>query len=140
MNFKNPDYAGQRGSPGDTTYKEYIHKKDLEWYQSTGKRISNALTINEEYRCYSYIGAIASVRGRVYEAEPGMGLYPTSGTCDDFVYTLRYNGANRNINGFTIEEGTRFQPDYSEATNIMSEVSAGLVESCLVHVPADTTP
>jgi carboxypeptidase T len=125
MNFKNPDYDGQRGSPGDTTYKEYIHKKDLEWYQSTGKRIRNA---------------IASVRGRVYEAEPGMGLYPTSGTCDDFVYTLRYNGANRNINGFTIEEGTRFQPDYSEATNIMSEVSAGLVESCLVHVLDDTTP
>ncbi len=77
MNFKNPDYDGQRGSPGDTTYKEYIHKKDLEWYESTGKRIRNA---------------IASVRGRVYEAEPGMGLYPTSGTCDDFVYTLRYNG------------------------------------------------
>jgi hypothetical protein len=105
--------------------KSIFIKKDLEWYQSTGKRIRNA---------------IASVRRRVYEVEPGMGLYFTSGTCDDFVYTLRYNGANKNINGFTIEEGTRFQPDYSETTNIMSEVSAGLVESCLVHVPADTTP
>jgi murein tripeptide amidase MpaA len=125
MNFKNPEYDGQRGSPGDSTYKEYIHKKDLEWYESTGKRIRNA---------------IAATRGRVYEAEPGMGLYPTSGTCDDFVYSLRYNGVNKNITGFTIETGTRFQPDYSEAKNIMSEVSAGLVESCLVHAPDDTTP
>jgi hypothetical protein len=125
MNFKNPDYDGVRGSPGDTTYKEYIHKKDLEWYVSSGKRIRNA---------------IAAVCGRVYEVEPGMGLYPTSGTYDDFVYSLRYNGKNRVINGFTIEEGNKFQPDYSEATNIMAEVYAGLVESCLVHVPADTVP
>ena len=107
------------------TYREYIHKKDLGWYESTGKRIRNA---------------IASSRGRVYEAQPGMGLYPTSGTCDDYVYTLRYANTNRNITGFTIETGTRFQPDYSEAKNIMSEVSAGLVEGCLGHVPADTTP
>ena len=125
VNFKNPDYDGQRGSPGDTLYKEYIHKKDLDWYESTARRMTDA---------------IASVRGRVYTAKPSVGLYPTSGTCDDFAYSLRYNGAGRDIKAFTIEEGKKFQPDYAEATNIISEVSAGLVESCLVFVPDDTSP
>jgi murein tripeptide amidase MpaA len=125
MNFKNPEYDGVRGSPGDSTYREYIHKNDLEWYESTAKRIRNA---------------IAASRGRVYEGQQGMGLYPTSGTCHDFVYTLRYLSTNRNITGFTLETGTRFQPDYSEAKNVMSEVSSGLIESSLVHIPEDTTP
>jgi hypothetical protein len=60
-----------------------------------------------------------------------MGLYPTSGTCDDYTYSLRYNGANRNIMGYTIETATRFQPSYEEATKVMAEVSTGLVEVCL---------
>jgi carboxypeptidase T len=119
MNFRNPDYDGQRGHAGDTLYKEYIHKKDLDWYESTGQKIRNAIA--------------AAVRGTVYNVEPGMKLYPTSGTCHDYVYSLRYNGANRAVMGFTIETGKRFQPEFSEATKIMPEVCAGLVESCLVH-------
>jgi carboxypeptidase T len=118
MNFRNPDYDGQRGHPGDSLYKEYIHKKDLEWYESTGERIRNA---------------IAAVRGTVYNVQSSMNLYPTSGTCHDYVYSLRYNGANRMVMGFTIETAKRFQPPFSEATNIMPEVCAGLIESCLLH-------
>jgi len=119
MNFNNPNYDGSRGQSGDSIYKEYIHGKDLEWYDSTGKRIRNA---------------IAAVRGTVYESQPSIGLYPTSGTCHDYLYCLRYNGANRNIMGFTIETGKKFQPPYEEATNTMSEVSAGLVEACKVYI------
>jgi len=118
MNFRNPDYDGYRGHPDDSIYKEYIHKKDLDWYDSVGKKIRNA---------------IAAVRGKVYEVQPSMNLYPTSGTCHDYVYTLKYNGANRHIMGYTIETATRFQPPYSEAVNVMSEVSAGLIEACLEH-------
>jgi carboxypeptidase T len=118
MNFRNPDYDGQRGHPGDSLYKEYIHKKDLDWYISAGQRIKDA---------------IAAVRGTDYTVQPGMNLYPTSGTCHDYVYSLRYNGANRMIMGFTIETAKRFQPEFSEARNIIPEVCAGLIESCLLH-------
>lgn len=54
MNFRNPDYDGQRGHPGDSLYKEYIHKKDLEWYVSVGQKIRDA---------------IAAVRGTVYNVQ-----------------------------------------------------------------------
>ena len=119
MNFRNPSYDGSRGHSGDSIYKEYIHKNDLDWYETTGKRIKNA---------------IASVRGTVYQSQPSVGLYPTSGTCDDYLHCLRYNGANRNITGLTIETAKEFQPTYEEATNTMSEVSAGLIEVCKVHL------
>ena len=36
--------------------------------------------------------AIASVRGTVYESQPSVGLYPTSGKCHDYLYCLRYIG------------------------------------------------
>ncbi|MGB9168987.1 MAG: M14 family zinc carboxypeptidase [Nitrososphaeraceae archaeon] len=119
MNFVNSDYDGSRGIPGDSIYKEYIHKKDLDWYESTGKRRRNA---------------IAAVQGTVYEAQQSIGLYPTSGTCDDYIYSLRYNGANREIKGFTIETAKLFQPTYEDAIKVMSEVSAGLVEACKIHL------
>lgn len=118
MNFRNSDYDGYRGHPEDSIYKEYIYKKDLDWYEMVGKKMRDS---------------IASVRGKVYEVQPSMNLYPTSGTCHDYVYTLRYNGANRHIMGFTIETANRFQPPYSEAINVMSEVSAGLMEACLEY-------
>ena len=34
--------------------------------------------------------------------------------------------------GLTIETAKEFQPTYEEATNTMSEVSAGLIEVCKV--------
>lgn len=119
MNFGNPNYDGERGIPGDSIYKEYIHKKDLEWYESTGRRIKNTIT---------------EVQGTDYHAQPSLGLYPTSGTCDDYMYSLRYNGANRDIRGFTIETAKMFQPTYQQATKVMCEVSAGLVEACKIYL------
>ena len=119
MNFRNPGYDGSRGHSGDSIYKEYIHKNDLDWYETTGKRIKDS---------------IASVRGTVYASQPSVGLYPTSGTCDDYLHCLRYNGVNRNIMGLTIETAKEFQPTYEDATNTMSEVSAGLIEVCKMYL------
>ena len=56
------------------------------------------------------------------------------GTCDDYMYSLRYNGVNREIKAFTIETGKAFQPTYKEVTKVMSEVSAGLVEACKIYL------
>jgi hypothetical protein len=50
------------------------------------------------------------------------------------MYSLRYNGANRDIRGFTIETAKMFQPTYQQATKVMSEVSAGLVEACKIYL------
>lgn len=116
MNFLNPVYDGVRGHLGDSDYREYIHKKDLDSYIFMGNKIKNA---------------ISSVRGKNYKVIQSMNLYPTTGTCHDFLYSLKFNGVKRDIFGYTIETGTRFQPSYSEATKVMSEVSTGLVEICL---------
>ena len=116
MNFRNHVYDGTRGHPGDSSYREYIHQKDLDWYETVGKKIGDG---------------ISSVRRTTYKIQPGMNLYPTSGTCHDYVYSFRYIRPDNPIMGFTIETGKRFQPSYSEAKNIMSEVSTGLIEACL---------
>jgi murein tripeptide amidase MpaA len=116
MNFKNPGYDGDRGHPGDSNYQEYIYSKDLKQHEELGNKIRDA---------------ISTLRNTTYTVQQSMGLYPTSGTCHDYVYSLRYNGANRNLLGYTIETATQFQPSYEEASNVMAEVSTGLVESCL---------
>jgi hypothetical protein len=36
--------------------------------------------------------------------------------------------------GLTIETAKEFQPTYEDATNTMSEVSAGLIEVCKVYL------
>lgn len=124
MNFRNPIYDGYRGHPGDSKYREYIHKNDLDWYQSLGKKIGDG---------------IASVRRTSYKILPSVNLYPTSGTCHDFVYSLRYVKPGKSIMGFTVETARRFQPSYLEASKVMSEVSTGLVEACLEFSGAPKT-
>jgi murein tripeptide amidase MpaA len=116
MNFRNSTYDGIRGHPGDTVYREYIIMKDLDWYISAGNKINEGIT---------------SVRRRTYKVQPGVNLYPTSGTCHDFVYSLQFVRPGRRLMGFTVETAKRFQPSYSEASSVMSEVSTGLVELCL---------
>jgi murein tripeptide amidase MpaA len=117
MNFKNTQYDGQRGTPGDSIYKEYIPKVDLDWFKDTGMKIKDA---------------ISSVRGSSYSVGPGIGLYPTSGTSHDFAFALHFvNTGNRKIMAYTVETAKEFQPTYSEALNVISEVSAGLLEFCI---------
>jgi len=117
MNFKNSGYDGSRGHLGDSDYLEYIHEADLNQHIELGNKIRDAI-----YTC----------RNTRYKVEQSVSLYPTSGTCHDYVYSLRYNGVNRYIMGYTIETAKRFQPDYSEGVKVMNEVSTGLIEGCLV--------
>lgn len=117
MNFMNPMYNGLRGNPSDSSYKEFIPQSDLGWFVSTANRVRDA---------------ISAVRGRVYTVEQAVLLYPTSGTSKDYAYSRHFvDATKRRVFAYTIETGTEFQPNYSEASNIISEVSSGLIEFCM---------
>lgn len=120
MNFYNPAYNGLRGKVGDTTYKEYIPKADLNWFVQTCNRMRDG---------------IKAVRGIAYMVQPSVGLYPTTGTSDDYAYSRHFvdTGKHKVLAG-VIETGREFQPPYAEALNIMTEISAGLIEFCLSAV------
>ena len=120
MNFQNPIYDGLRGIPGDSNYKEYIPAADLDWFSATGNRVRSA---------------IMAVRGRSYTLEQSIGLYPTTGTSDDYAYSRHYvDASKRKVYGFTVETALEFQPLYAEALNVMDEVTAGLIEYCLACI------
>lgn len=136
QNFQNPAYNGLRGIPGDTVYKEYINPEDLDWFIQAGNSTATA---------------IKAVRGRVYGVEQAVRLYPTSGTSKDYAYARHLvNAARSKVYAYTIETGREFQPPYSEALEIIKEVSAGLTQfaiqvMCLADATAadaqvDTTP
>jgi carboxypeptidase T len=117
MNFMDPAYNGLRGDPTNPVYQEYIPAADLSWFVSAGTRLRDA---------------IASVRGRVYTLQQSVLLYPTSGTTKDYAYSRHFVDARtRRVYAYTVETGREFQPPFSEALNIISEVSAGLVQFCL---------
>jgi carboxypeptidase T len=116
-NFQNPIYDGLRGVPGSTIYGEYIPQPDLDWFTATGNSVE---------------AAIQAVRGTAYVVKQSIGLYPTSGTSDDYSYSRHFvDGAKSRVFGYTLETGTEFQPPYSEAVNIITEVSSGLIQFCL---------
>jgi murein tripeptide amidase MpaA len=117
MNFQNPAFDGLRGNPGDNLYREFIPQSDLDSFVKIGFRIRDA---------------IAAVRGRVYTAEQAVLLYPTTGTSKDYGYSRNFvDATKRKVFSYTIETGREFQPPYGEALNIISEVSAGLIEFCM---------
>lgn len=120
MNFKDPAFNGLRGTPGDGVYREYIPKTDLDWYVSTATNVAKA---------------IQAVRGTVYTTMPSIGLYPTTGTSDDYAYSRSFVSASKpKVRGLTLETGKVFQPPYSEALQIIKEVSAGLFQFCLAAI------
>jgi murein tripeptide amidase MpaA len=117
MSFQNAAYDGLRGTPGDTAYREFMPAADLGWYAATGTRISDA---------------IADVRRRRYTVKPGIQLYPSSGTSKDFAFSRHLADPTKpRVRAFVIETGREFQPPWSEASKVIQEVSAGLVELCL---------
>jgi carboxypeptidase T len=120
MNFQNAAFDGLRGTPGDAVYQEYIPKPELDWYLSVSGDVSKA---------------IQAVRGTVYTAKQSIGLYPTSATSDDYAYSRAFTDpALSKVRGLTVETGKVFQPPYSEAQQIIKEVSAGLVQFCLANI------
>ena len=117
QNFLNPAYNGVRGVPGDMVYREYIPPDDINWFVSTGNAVRDA---------------IAAVRGSTYTVEQGIRLYPTTGTGGDYGYVRHFADPTKHrVYSYTLETGLEFQPTYSEALNIISEVSSGLFQFCL---------
>jgi carboxypeptidase T len=121
MNFLNPIYDGKRGVVGDNQYKEYINSEDLETLIDLGNKLNQ--------------GIVAVSGGSGYQVQQGVGLYPTSGTNDDYAFSRNY--VNKNIQkvlSFTLEIDTRenaFNPSYLLLeSDIMPEVCSGLISFC----------
>lgn len=113
MNFLNPTYDGLRGVPGDAAYKEFIPANDL----------VDSVPPTEAMR-----DAIQAVRGTNYFPGPSVGLYPTTGTNQDYAYCRHHaDPSHSKIHGYTVEWGDVFQPPWAEMEEIIKEVDAGLM-------------
>jgi carboxypeptidase T len=135
QNYRNSKYHGKRGKreilsdeSEPEIYSEYMHPLDLYALVNYATRMSNALT---------------AVRGREYKTEPSVGLYPTSGSSQDYAFSQRVPGdENRSrIFAYTIEFGASsddressentFIPEYDPVMrNIMDDVASALTELC----------
>jgi carboxypeptidase T len=132
MNFRNPDWDGLRDTAG---YREYVPKADLESYIDRGVKVRNG---------------IAAVRSRQYQVgqPPPILPRPTQDTARDYAYSRFFRGRNTKVWAYTIETNQKgdlcpdddncadnlrygHSPPYSEARNVMEEVSAGIVRFML---------
>ena len=71
-----------------------------------------------------------------YLAQQSVGLYPTAGAADDYVYSRHLVDPKKpKVLAFTVEWGrsrasTPFHPPYPEMRSVMREMTAGLIEFC----------
>ncbi|MCC9711620.1 M14 family metallopeptidase [Streptomyces sp. MNU76] len=115
-NFRNIDLDAVRGRPDDGI-GEFIPERDLEIAVGLAERMNDA---------------VRGVRGVDYGVEAAYGLYPTSGTIDDYAYSRHLiDPAATKVFAYTIECGDKFQPAFSEAEQVMREVSAALLALAL---------
>ncbi len=112
QNFLNPAFDGVRGRADDSMYGEFIPETDLLVLRKLATRMNDS---------------IKRVRNIDYGVEQSFSLYPTSGASDDYAYSRSYKDAKTKVFAFTIECGKSFQPSWSEAEEIIREVSAGLI-------------
>jgi murein tripeptide amidase MpaA len=115
QNFRNPAFDGQRGKPGG--YGEFMAGADQHRLVDLANHMSAALT---------------AVRGTRYTVQQSVGLYPTSGTSDDYVFSRHLvDPRKRKVHPFTIEFGTEFIPPFAEMREIIAELCAAMTELCL---------
>jgi murein tripeptide amidase MpaA len=120
MNFMNKKYNSVRGIGGDTAYKEYIPPADLTIEKNLATKMQKA---------------IQAVRGKKYTVDQGYGLYPTSGTSDDYAYSRHFINPNKSkVYGFVIEWGKEFQPPWKEMEKIILDINAAMAEFCWAAV------
>jgi murein tripeptide amidase MpaA len=132
QNYRNPEFDGERGTVcGDLKpdiYKEYMHPDDVQKLAKYAKSMSDALY---------------AVRERRYIEEPAVGLYPTSGSSQDYAFSQRDpNDENKTrIFAYTIEFGASarhrqhrdedtFIPEYNVMKNIMNDIGSALTGLC----------
>jgi carboxypeptidase T len=129
MNFHNPAYDGARGIPDSTPggdpakYREFLPAADLNEAKTLGTTMRDA---------------IQAARGRQYSVKSAVGLYPTSGTSDDWAYSRSFlDPAQGKVLGFTIEWGPQrasisksFHPNYPDMVPIIEEITAALLAFC----------
>jgi carboxypeptidase T len=130
MNFSDPAYDGKRGIPDSTPagdpdkYREYIPADERHTLITLGTMMRDA---------------IQAAHGRPYTLKQSVGLYPTSGTSDDYAYSRSFLDSSKDtVLGYTIEWGPQrssipksFHPDYPDMVPIIEEVTAGLLAFCL---------
>jgi hypothetical protein len=126
MNFLNPAYNAARGIGGDTAYREYISDCDLNLQIQLANRLRDG---------------IQAVRGEAYTVQSSFALYATSGTSIDYAFSRHFvNRARGKVYGYCIEWGQEFQPLYTEMSNVIQDVTSGLLEFFLgiLTLHADT--
>ena len=146
MNFQNPLYDGDgvRGitafsEPPGYKYSEYIPQSEWTWYVNIAQRVTDA---------------IKAVRGRPYKAIQSSMIYHdvfgiSTGVCgssQDYAYSRNLVDPKKpKVFSLTLETGRWFNPVEpernpppvplpNEKPDIISEVSAGLVEFCLSRI------
>ena len=119
QHFQNAAFDGTRGITADTAYREFMEPVDLTRYQAVSLRLNQALQ---------------QVRGKTYIQGPGATtLYIVSGASKDYMYARHLADPPKlKIDSYLFEWGTQFQPPYAEMDNIIKDVSAALIELCLV--------
>jgi len=123
QNFLNPVYDGKRGimddKPYGKLYKEFISSQDQDKIIGLAQRMNDAL---------------GAVRDESYTVQQSVGLYPTSGTSDDYLFSRHIvNKLHRKVYAYTIEFGKEkffFIPPFSEMSNIIKDVCAAMGELC----------
>jgi Predicted carboxypeptidase len=116
QNFKNPVYDGKRGIPNDMLYGEFISTLDQKAIVNFARQMNDALE---------------AVRGKNYTVQQAVGLYPTSGTSDDYTFSRHIvNERNKKVYTYTIEFGQEFIPPFSEMSNIIKDVCAAMSGLC----------
>jgi murein tripeptide amidase MpaA len=126
QHFRDPALDPVRGRPDDGI-GEFMSASDLAATLALAQRMD---------------GAISGVRGVRYGVEPAYGLYPTSGTSDDYAYSRHaVDPRAAKVLGYTIECGSSFQPAWSEAEDVIREVSAAIIALGLgAHEVGDRSP
>jgi len=139
MTFRNPAFDGKRGIPDSTPggdrekYREFLPADDLNDLVGLGDVMRDA---------------IQAAHGRLYTVKGAVGLYPTSGTSDDYAYSRNFVDARQGkVRGYTIEWGPQresipksFHPDYQDMAPIIEEITAGLLAFCSAVASRLVTP
>ena len=119
MSFLDPRWDGRRGLVNLADYREWISEEDDGAARGVARRVA---------------AAMRAVGGRSFLPVQAVGLYPTSGASDDYMFS-RFQ-ANPGLNkayGYTMEFGypTNFYPTVAEFHQNVLDVGAGLMEFCL---------